>query len=585
VVASETGDFWKIAQSAYDNGAAPVDTAAPVILNSSPSGVLSAGTQSTTLTVATSESSVCRYVTTSNTGFALMTGNFTPITPTSHSANIAGLVNGASYVYYVRCLDTAGNVMLTDYNIIFRVAQSVSSNGARFAIIGDYGWAGAPERDVADLVKSSNPDFIITTGDNNYDNGGASSIDANIGQYYHDYIFPYNGIFGAGATSNKFFPSLGNHDWGSLGATPYLNYFALPGNERYYDFVKGPIHFFAIDSDSGEPDGITSTSRQALWLKDKLANSASRLQIVYFHHSPYSSATTHGSTPALQWPFKDWGADLVLSGHDHTYERLNVNGLIYVVIGTGGKSLYPFGTPLTSSQLRYNSDYGALMGETDLTKATFTFLNRAGAVIDTFNVPLQQSSTCIPIWTCTAYSACTNSFQTRTCTDTNNCGVSTNKPAESQSCSTSSTNLINISFTIKLEGRTIIPIRDFTMAFYHTITGAKVAELTAKPDPVTGKILLPSTIVLPKQEYDVVISISGYLKKRLRINPDSNTTIELPLLPAGDFNDDNIINTIDYSLMNAKWFNSDAIMDINGDGIVNSLDFSILNRNWNKTGD
>jgi len=123
------------------------------------------------------------------------------------------------------------------------------------------------------------------------------------------------------------------------------------------------------------------------------------------------------------------------------------------------------------------------------------------------------------------------------------------------------------------------------MAFYHTITGAKVAELTAKPDPVTGKILLPSTIVLPKQEYDVVISISGYLKKRLRINPDSNTTIELPLLPAGDFNDDNIINTIDYSLMNAKWFNSDAIMDINGDGIVNSLDFSILNRNWNKTGD
>lgn len=585
VVASETGDFWKIAQSVYDSGAAPEDTVAPVILNSSPSGILSADTQSTALTVATSESSVCRYAITSNTSFALMTGNFTQITPTSHSANIAGLVNGASYVYYVRCHDTAGNVMLADYNITFRVAQSVSSNGARFAVIGDYGWAGAPERDVADLVKNSNPDFIITTGDNNYDNGGASSIDANIGQYYHDYIFPYNGSFGTGAQTNKFFPSLGNHDWGSPGAVPYLNYFALPGNERYYDFIRGPIHFFAIDSDPSEPDGITSTSRQALWLKDKLANSASRLQIVYFHHSPYSSATTHGSTPALQWPFKDWGADLVLSGHDHTYERLSVNGFTYLVVGTGGKSLYPFGTPLSSSQVRYNSDYGALIGEADQTKVTFTFMNRAGAVIDTFNVPLQQSSTCTPAWSCTGFGACTNGTQTQVCTDLNNCGVNTSKPAESQSCSTSSTNLINISFTIKLEGRSIIPIRDFTMAFYHTVTGAKVAELTAKPDPSTGKILLPSTIVLPKQEYDVVISISGYLKKRLRINPDSNTTIELPLLPAGDFNDDNIINTIDYSLMNAKWFNADAIMDINGDGMVNSLDFSILNRNWNRTGD
>src|ERR1041385_3886659 len=103
----------------------------------------------------------------------------------------------------------------------------------RFAVIGDYGFAGQPELDVSNLVKSWNPDFVITTGDNNYENGAASTIDQNIGQYYHEFISPYTGAYGSGDTVNRFFPSLGNHDWVTTGATPYLNYFTLPGNERY----------------------------------------------------------------------------------------------------------------------------------------------------------------------------------------------------------------------------------------------------------------------------------------------------------------------------------------------------------------
>ncbi len=92
--------------------------------------------------------------------------------------------------------------------------MQVTGSNVRFAVIGDFGQAGQPEQDVANLVKSWDPDLIITVGDNNYPVGAATTIDQNIGQYYHDFIYPYMGAYGAGATANRFFPSLGNHDWG-----------------------------------------------------------------------------------------------------------------------------------------------------------------------------------------------------------------------------------------------------------------------------------------------------------------------------------------------------------------------------------
>jgi hypothetical protein len=98
----------------------------------------------------------------------------------------------------------------------------------RFAVIGDYGDAGQPEIDVANRVKSWNPDFIITTGDNNYPDGAANTIDANIGQYYREFISPYTGSYGAGAPTNRFFPLPGNHDWNTPDLQPYLDYFTLP---------------------------------------------------------------------------------------------------------------------------------------------------------------------------------------------------------------------------------------------------------------------------------------------------------------------------------------------------------------------
>lgn len=261
-----------------------------------------------------------------------------------------------------------------------------SSVGAiKFAVIGDFGKAGSEESAVANLVKSWSPDFIITTGDNNYENGDASTIDANIGQYYHDYIYPYKGTYGSGASTNKFFPSLGNHDWKTTNAQPYIDYFGLPGNERYYDFVKGSVHFFVIDSDTHEPDGISPTGTQGLWLKNKLSTSSSTWKVVYFHHAPYSSSTNHGSYTPMRWPFKEWGADVVLSGHDHTYERLNVDGVTYFVNGAGGASLYALGTPISGSEFSYNAQHGAMLVEADSQTMSFKFYNKSNVLIDSYS--------------------------------------------------------------------------------------------------------------------------------------------------------------------------------------------------------
>ncbi|MGI4862887.1 MAG: metallophosphoesterase [Janthinobacterium lividum] len=262
-------------------------------------------------------------------------------------------------------------------------AGSLSAWGQRFAAIGDYGYAGTPERDVADMVKTWNPDFIITLGDNNYDVGDSTTIDQNIGQYYHEYIYNYKGHYGPKTYSDRFFPSLGNHDYYTRNGEAYRDYFTLPGNGRYYDYVRGDVHLFALDSDPAEPDGVSPGSIQGRWLQAALAASTSRWNVVYLHHAPYSSGP-HGSTQALQWPFAAWGASVVVAGHDHEYERLVVDGLTYVVNGLGGRSLYTTTKPrLAESHKFFNADYGAMLLEATPDSLVMRFYTRQQVLIDT----------------------------------------------------------------------------------------------------------------------------------------------------------------------------------------------------------
>lgn len=255
----------------------------------------------------------------------------------------------------------------------------------RFAVIGDYGSGEQPEEDVANLVKSWEPDFVITTGDNNYPDGSAATIDAHVGRYYQAYIHPYVGEYGLGADRNRFFPTLGNHDWDTERGQPYLDYFTLPGNEYYYDFTWGPLHLFALDSDSRQPDGVGRSSTQAAWLKEGLAGSTAIWKLVYLHVPPYSSGYW-GSIDWMRWPFVEWGATAVLSGHDHNYERVMRDGFPYFINGLGGGAIYPLGETIEGSEVRYNADYGAMLVEATDEMLTFQFINRSGEVVDMYSI-------------------------------------------------------------------------------------------------------------------------------------------------------------------------------------------------------
>jgi len=263
--------------------------------------------------------------------------------------------------------------------------SSPTTNTIQFAVIGDYGEGNQGEQDVANLVKSWKPDFIITTGDNNYPDGSKETIDQNIGRFYHEFIFPYFGAYGQGGDQMRFFPTLGNHDWTTDRAQPYLEYFVLPGNERYYDFIWGAIHLFALDSDSREPDGVSANSVQAQWLQKRLARSSSTWKLVYFHHPPYSSGL-RGPVDWMRWPFREWGATAVLAGHDHFYERLEVDGLPYIINGIGGGPIYEIGLTAPGSIVRYNDDYGAMLIIADESHLVFRLINRQGVEIDEYQI-------------------------------------------------------------------------------------------------------------------------------------------------------------------------------------------------------
>jgi len=251
-----------------------------------------------------------------------------------------------------------------------------------FAVIGDFGIAGQEEADVAALVDSWDVDFIVTVGDNNYPDGEWETIDQNIGQYYSDYIFPYVGEYESTATENRFWPALGNHDLRTDFGQPHYDYFTLPGNERTYDFEEGPVHFFVLNSDPKEPNGRSADSVQAQWLKDGLAQSDKPWPLVVMHHTPYTSNWRRSSDKELQWPYAEWGATAVLSGHDHLYERLQADNIPYFVNGAGGKDLYSFGRPEPESIVRYNRDHGAMHVQASDICINFTFYSREGKLVD-----------------------------------------------------------------------------------------------------------------------------------------------------------------------------------------------------------
>jgi PKD repeat protein len=281
--------------------------------------------------------------------------------------------------------------------VFFSLLLSASAAAdTTFAVIGDFGDGSVREAEVAGLVAGWNPDIVITTGDNRY--AVTPQYDEAVGQFYCDFLAgAQSGPFCGGNNSavNAFFPSVGNHDYDDgNGVSEYINYFNLPGagipgsnssgNELYYDFIVGPVHFFTVDSEAARKS-TTSQTTQKNWLQAQLAASTAPWKIVYMHHPPFSSSSASGgSFTALQWPFANWGADAVMSCHAHSYERLSIDGIPQFVNGIGGAGLFGFGTPAAGSIVRYVASNGAMRVQASDTEITYELINTQGNVIDTF---------------------------------------------------------------------------------------------------------------------------------------------------------------------------------------------------------
>jgi hypothetical protein len=312
-------------------------------------------------------------------------------------------------VYELRL--TADDGLLTAGDSVLLTAVDPNDpppESVNFATFGDFGDGGSGDAQVAGLVDILAPDFIVTTGDNRY----IGDIDQAVGQHYADYIGNYQGQYGLGSPINRFFPALGNHDIEEPGGIDvYLDYFSLPGgaipttntsgNERYYDFIRGPVHFFILNSDTTEPDGRSPGSIQWNWLQARLAASTTPWQVVITHEPPFYSG---GGNATLDWPYEEWGADAVLSGDKHVYERLQIGSIPYIISGLGGAPISS--TPpsfLPESQFFYNNNHGLVMVEACAERLAFEFISVSDGALDSYAVG--ASSCDLPEVTVTATDA------------------------------------------------------------------------------------------------------------------------------------------------------------------------------------
>jgi hypothetical protein len=195
----------------------------------------------------------------------------------------------------------------------------------RFAVIGDSGTGLQPQFEIAKQMESCREKvdftFVLMLGDNIY--GGHTPED-----FKRKFEQPYKPLLDAGV---KFFASLGNHDRPNERFYKPFNM----GEKRYYSFKNGNAEFFALDSNYMDPE-------QLEWLKDSLGKSTASWKICFFHHPLFTSARFHGSDTDLRARlvpiFQANGVQVVLSGHDHVYERMTpVAGINYFVLGNSGQ--------------------------------------------------------------------------------------------------------------------------------------------------------------------------------------------------------------------------------------------------------
>lgn len=218
------------------------------------------------------------------------------------------------------------------------------------------------QRATAELVAELGPQAVLLPGDLQYERGRLADFRRSWAKTW--------GRFDAIS-----YPAPGNHEYGTGVAPGYFDYFgarAGPRDKGYYSAQIGSWRVFALNSNCERVGGCGANDPQARWLRAELKRHDARCAIALWHHPRWSSGL-HGSALKVDplWrAIVAGGVDVLLTGHDHHYERfapLSADGRTDVragvrqfVVGTGGRSLYPIGFPNRGSEARNASTFGVL---------------------------------------------------------------------------------------------------------------------------------------------------------------------------------------------------------------------------------
>lgn len=250
---------------------------------------------------------------------------------------------------------------------------------------GDIAKCGMPGAQQTAAIIQGIPGTVLALGDNAYDNGLASE--------YTNCYDPTWGVF-----KDRTKPVPGNHDYITANASGYYGYYGAAAGDPtlgYYSFNVGTWHILAINSNCNPVGGCGIHTPEDTWVKADLAATTAKCVLAFWHHPYYSSGST-GSTPQMATIWKDLytaGADVVLVGHEHNYERfapqgLNatadpVSGVAEFVVGTGGGNFTELVFPLQpNSMASAQNVYGVLKMILHPTSYSWEFISVDGSYTD-----------------------------------------------------------------------------------------------------------------------------------------------------------------------------------------------------------
>jgi len=287
-----------------------------------------------------------------------------------------GVAGGTTYTYAVRARDAAGNLSpLSDPVTVATPLGDPVLVGA-----GDIATCTGTGDEATANVLDGIPGTVFTLGDNVYPNGAEAE--------FADCYEP-----SWGRHKVRTMPAPGNHDYLTPAAVGYFGYFGEAAGDPargYYAYTRGTWRILVLNSNCSEVGGCGAGSVQELWLRSELAASADMNVLAYWHHPRFSSGA-HGSDmtfDAFWQALYDAGADVVLSGHDHTYERFApqgaagaidpLYGIRQFVVGTGGVGLSNFGPPAPNSEVRGAADFGVIELTLRANSYAWRFIHVAG---------------------------------------------------------------------------------------------------------------------------------------------------------------------------------------------------------------